>query len=150
MKINKNQVYKIRRLIQNEKILYFYAGINKNLSNNKKSFHQSIVKQGFNCYNLQYSSAKDLLEETLFRNYGVLLKDSFYVVKPNSVKFETIEKIFLNKAELIGVKLNNKIYLRNTSIRLLSFCYEKEFLLFTSFLCKCLNSISSLHRNNVN
>lgn len=150
LKINKNRVYKIRRLIQSEKILYFYAEVDKNLSNNKKPFYQSIVKQGFNCYNLQYSSAKNLLEETLFRNYGFLLKDSFYVVKPNSVKFETIEKIFSNKAKLIGVKLNNKIYLGNTHIEFLSFCYEKELLLFTSFLYKCLNSISSLHRNNVN
>jgi competence CoiA-like predicted nuclease len=150
LKINKNHVYKIRRLIQNEKILYFYAEVDRNLSNNKKIFYQSIVKQGFNCYNLQYSSAKNLLEETLFKNYGFLLKDSFYVVKPNNVKFETIEKTFSNKARLIGVKLNNKIYLENAHVTPSSFCYEKELLLLTSFLCNCLNSISSLHRNNVN
>lgn len=124
--------------------------IDKNLSNNKKIFYQSIIKQGFNCYNLQYSSAKNLLEETIFKNYGFLHKDSFYVVRPNNVKFEIIEKTFSNKARLIAVKLNNKIYLENAHIKLLSFCYRKELLLFTRFLYKCLNSISSLYRNNVN
>lgn len=150
MKINKNHVYKIRRLIQSEKILYFYVEVHKSLSDNKKTFYQSVVNQGFNCYNLQYSSAKNLLEETLFKNYGFLLKDSFYVVKPNDVNMETIEKTFSYKARLIGVKLNNKIYLGNASIRLSSFRYEKELLFFTSFLYQRLKFISSLNRNNVN
>lgn len=149
LKINKNHVYKIRRLIQSEKIIYFYVEVDKNLSNNKKTFYQSIVNQGFNCYNLQYSSARNLLEETLFKNYGSLLKDSFYIVKPNNVKFEIIEKIFSNKARLIGVKLNNRIYLENAHVELSSFCYKNELLLFTSVLYNCLNSISGLHRNNV-
>ena len=124
MRINKNHVYKIRRLINNETLLYFYA--------------------------LLHSSAKNLLDETLFTNYGFILKDSFYVIKPNNILFENIEKFFAEKLQLIGVKLNDKFYLTNLSIKSLSFCYRKEFIVFSCFLLRYSKSISSLYRNNVN
>jgi hypothetical protein len=150
LRINKNHVYKIRRLIQNETLIYFYAEADKKLTNNKKGFYLSIIEQGFNFYDLLHSSAKNLLDETLFSNYGFILKDSFYAIKPNNTIFENIEKTFAEKLRLIGVKLNDKFYLTNVSIKSLSFCYRKEFIVFSCFLSRHLKPISSLYRNNVN
>lgn len=145
LRINKNHVYKIRRLISNETLIYFYAE-----SNNKKGLNLSIIEQDFNFYDLLHSSAKNLLDETLFKNYGFILKDSFYAVKPNNIIFENIEKTFSEKLRLIGVKLNDKFYLTNTFTNSLSFCYRKEFILFSCFLSRRLKPIISLYRNNVN
>ena len=123
LRINKNYVYKIRRLIHKETLIYFYAEVDNKLSNNKGIYLSSILEQGFNFYDLLHSSAKNLLDETLFKNYGFILKDSFYVVKPNNVIFENIEKTFAEKLRLIGVKLNDKFYLTNFSTNSLSFCF---------------------------
>jgi hypothetical protein len=150
LRINKNHVYKIRRLIKNETLLYFYAEVDKKLSNNKKGFYLSIIEQGFLFYALLHSSAKNMLDETLFTNYGFILKDSFYVIKPNNILFENLENFFAETLQLIGVKLNDKFYLINLSIKSLSFCYRKEFIVLSCFLLRHSKSISSLYRNNVN
>ena len=150
LKINKNYVYKIRKLIHKETLIYFYAEVDNKVSNNKGIYLSSILEQGFNFYDLLHSSAKNLLDETLFKNYGFILKDSFYVVKPNNVIFENIEKTFAEKLRLIGVKLNNKFYLTNFSTNSLSFCFRKEYIQLSCFLSRRLKPISSLYRNNVN
>ena len=153
-------------MIHKETLIYFYAEVDNKLSNNKvfnnkvynikKYISISLYKlffdglKGFNFYDLLHSSAKNLLDETLFKNYGFILKDSFYVVKPNNVIFENIEKTFAEKLRLIGVKLNDKFYLTNFSTNSLSFCFRKEYIQLSCFLSRRLKPISSLYRNNVN
>lgn len=150
MKIHKKRVYKIRKWIRNEKILYFYSDINLSVFNNKKDFYESSAIQGFDFYNIQNSLTKKLLEETLFKNYGFLIKDSLYVIRPRVFSnIKSLEKV-LAKATFFCLKLNNNLYLKNKFFtQSLSFIYEKEVLLFTCLLYKCLKSISSFHRNNV-
>lgn len=152
MKIHKNRVYKIRKWIRNEKILYFYSDINLSAFNGKKDFYESSsVIPGFDIYNLQNSSTKKLLEETLFKNYGFLIKDSLYVIRPSVfLDIKSLEKV-LAKATFLCLKLNNNLYLKNIFFtQHLSFIYQKEVLSFTCLLYKCLKSISSFHRNDVN
>lgn len=150
MKFNKYHVYKIRKLINNEKILFFYTELTQFCVKNKKNLHLSISKQGFNCYNIQHISSKILLEKTLLRHFGFLFIGSLYIVKPNKVKFENIEKTFVNKAKFAALKINNKIYFKKTEADISSFHYRKESLLLTCFLNKFLYIFSDLCRNNVN
>ena len=68
---------------------------------------------------------------------------------PGTRKVKSLEKV-LAKATFFCLKLNNNLYLKNKFFtQSLSFIYEKEVLLFTCLLYKCLKSISSFHRNNV-
>lgn len=105
----------------------------------------------FSCtlYNLHYYSTKLLLKETLFKNYGFLLKDFFYLVLPSCSTFQNFERI-LNRIGLVGIKLNNKFYLKKESSNLfLELSYEKCNFLFVYFLYQCLNHFLILYRNDV-
>lgn len=112
--------------------------------------HEFFAEFGCILYNLHYFSTKFLLKDTLFRNYGFLFKDLFYIMLPSSITFQTIGKV-LNKIDLLGLKLNNKFYLKKESFNLfLELSYEKSAFLFVGFLQKCLKQVSILYRNDVN
>jgi hypothetical protein len=147
----KKKLNKIGKLIRNEKLFYVSSDISKLVLENKKNNHRFFAEFDLTTYNLHYFSTKFLLKKTLFKNYGFLFKDSFYLLLPccfTSYKFERA----LNSIDLVGLKLNNKLYLKNERFNffLESISYEKSVFSFVSFLRKCLKIVFILYRNDVN
>lgn len=147
----KKKLDKIGKLIRNEKLFYVSSDISKLVLENKKNNHRFFAEFDLTTYNLHYFPTKFLFKKTLFKNYGFLFKDSFYLLLPCCFTCYKFERV-LNSIDLVGLKLNNKLYLKNERFNffLESISYEKSVFSFVSFLWKCLKIVFILYRNDVN
>lgn len=143
LKIKVESIFKIyqknktKKYIKSTKLFFFYNGIYKN------SDEWILIKQEIKTLNYQYKNMYNklvclTLKNSIYFNISSIITGVTFFVKPNNKNQKLTKKTLINKLDsffLLGIKLNNKIYLIKLLQNINSLDYlDNELILFQCLL----------------
>ena len=146
----KEFIYKVKFCIKNYKLLktkkifkgiHFFLIYNTTNSSNNINLNKNLKRFNLEHYKLKNNITKQILKNSLFKNYKFLIKGLVILIFP---KTDVNLKKLKTLSTLIGIKLNNKIYSINQIDNLNSLNYNQNCLNFLKTIKRSLKTFKKL------
>jgi len=144
MKLNlkKYQIKKTSKFLKKKKIFLIFNGVTRNIKENIGSYKQKLEDFSTAQYKIFNRTALSLIKDSIFKNSKLIIHCVTFFVESNPLNFKknfkkyalhNFKKKFFN---LVGVRINYKIYSTIQSMELNSFKYTQTKTLFFQFNIK--------------
>jgi len=136
--LKKYQTIKINSYIKTNKFLFFFLS-NKSTNINWKKNEQILKKLNLTYYKTINKIILRKFKTSVYKNFTALISGIVLLIASSlkqSKRVERIETILHKNFNLLGLKLNNKIYSVNEIKTISDFSYKKILFVFYRFLEK--------------